>query len=244
MNITIARGGQRRWLGPVGGVSGGGSGSLSSSSSASAAGRLCALRESFHPSPQPVRGRALGEASLGGVQRCATKPRALPRAGARRRAAGRWAGGCCCCRPGGRDRPAEAQREAQSWSRGQRCAPPVAAALAAFGRLAPLRPCRDRYGFLLTCSRSCARCLRGQKGRTEVGALWRAFTHRTRSPRFIGDLNLSPIKVISRRWSVLFSFVWYLTFPCSPSVTQPWICRDEVPVWHRVSGLLEMDLKT
>lgn len=109
MNITIARGGQRRWLGPVGGVSGGGSGSLSSSSSASAAGRLCALRESFHPSPQPVRGRALGEASLGGVQRCATKPRALPRAGARRRAAGRWAGGCCCCRPGGRDRPAEAQ---------------------------------------------------------------------------------------------------------------------------------------
>lgn len=81
MNITIARGGQRRWLGPIGGVSGGSSGSLSSSSSASAAGRLCALRENFDPSPRPVRGRTLGEASLGGMQRCATKPRALPRAG-------------------------------------------------------------------------------------------------------------------------------------------------------------------
>lgn len=44
MNITIARGGQRRWLGPIGrGSSSPSSSSSSSSSSATAAGRVCAF---------------------------------------------------------------------------------------------------------------------------------------------------------------------------------------------------------
>lgn len=78
MNITIARGGQRRWLGPIGGVSGGGSSSrssLSSSSSASAAGRVCALRANFHPSPRPVRGRTLGEVRRLDAAGCNEAPR-------------------------------------------------------------------------------------------------------------------------------------------------------------------------
>lgn len=78
MNITIARGGQRRWLGPIGGVSGGGSSSrssLSSSSSASAAGRVCALRANFHPSPRPVRGRTRGEARRWDAAGCSKAPR-------------------------------------------------------------------------------------------------------------------------------------------------------------------------
>ncbi|XP_031465470.1 uncharacterized protein LOC116239500 [Phasianus colchicus] len=90
MNITIARGGQRRWLGPIGGVSGGGS-SLSSSSSASAAGRLCALRENFQPSPRPVprphagRGEPRWDAAV-----CSEAPRPSP---AGLRAGGLQAGG-------------------------------------------------------------------------------------------------------------------------------------------------------
>lgn len=92
MNITIARGGQRRWLGPIGGVSGGGSSrsSLSSSSSASAAGRVCALRANFHPSPRPVRGRTLGEARRWDAAGCNEAPR--PSSG-RLQAGGLQAGG-------------------------------------------------------------------------------------------------------------------------------------------------------